>query len=313
MKSGDEKTEANMGYKTGFKDLSDAEERKFFEALGMSKEQLNDGMKPPRQFAYGWPRFQARVDTWISVYQRYAKSLDIQEKASLHRSINRLFFSIKEGKFVSKSDHHANRDKFKKKYIIPESMKGGHEARIWLKLAGAYTQALINKNRGELKRQRIVLFETQMPIEWMNIEEAGYQDSVQKRAFAKFVEALSDHWHLFIDSYRNEVHGVVINNSPHAASLQSFLKGSYPDGRPLRRPHSLVYWPMPLSHYAAHHNARALFEAKKNEIEALKPTLSSGKGSEIETIYSFPRWLRLGVDGVDPIPRPPQWKPKPRK
>ena len=32
----------------------------------------------------------------------------------------------------------------------------------------------------------------------------------------------------------------------------------------------------------------------------LKPTLSHGAGGE-ETIYAFPRWLRLGIDGIDPI------------
>lgn len=302
-----------MAYKTGFKELSETEERKFLELIGMTKERLESGMIAPRQWAYGWPKFKAPVDIWIEVYHSYAKSLEINEKAALHRSINRLFFSFKEGRYISKKDRRKNLDTFRDQYIIPKSMRSGHEAQIWLKLAGAYTQALIEGQRDELKQQRMVQFEKKMPIEWLNIEKAGYKDPIQKRAYSKFVFALNDNWFLFIDSYRNEVHAASVNNSPHAASLQSFLIGRYPDGRPLRRTNPTTYWPKPLIHYAGQETARQLFEAKKAETELLKPFCSHGKGNEFETIYSFPRWIRLGIDGVDPKPRPPQWKPKASK
>lgn len=299
-----------MVYQTGFKELSETEERRFLELLGMTKGRLDSGMKAPKQWAYGWPKFQAPVDIWIKVYHSYSKSLGIQEKAALHRTINRLFFSLKEGRFISRKDRSKNLKTFRERYIIPESMKSGHEAQIWLKLAGAYTQALMESKSDDFRRQRIVQFEKKMPIEWLNIEKAGYNDPIQKRAFTKFVDALNDNWFLFIDSYRTEVHAASINNSPHAASLQSFLRGRYPDGRPLKRTSPLTYWPKPLIHYAGQETARQLFEAKKVETELLKPFCSSADGSEVSTIYSFPRWLRLGIDGIDPKPRPPLWKPK---
>lgn len=297
-----------MSYVRGFKELSDEEEKKFLSALGMSKERFAGARSAPRQFAYGWPQFRPKVDIWVDVYRRYAKSLDITSKAALHRSINRLFFSLKEGRFISLREHQSNREVFRENYIIPKTMKNSNEAQVWLKLAGAYTQAVIQKDNVEAGKQKAADFLQAIPLSWFNIEEARYSDADQKRAYTKFVDALSEHWSLFIDSYLNEVHGTVINNAPVAASLQSFLAGHYPDGTPLRRPHSLVYWPKPLSHYATHDTARSLFEAKKSETQALKPILSQAAGGDA-TIYAFPRWLRLGVDHVDPVPAPPQWKP----
>lgn len=299
-----------MVYQTGFKELSETEESRFLELLGMPKERLAGAMNNPKQWAYGWPKFKASADIWIKVYREYTKSLEIHEKAALHRAINRLFFSLKEGRFISRIDRIKNLKTFRENYIIPERMKNGHEAQIWLKLAGAYTQALMESQKDNFKAQRMVQFEKKMPIEWLDIEKAGYHDPIQKRAFIKFVDALNDNWILFIDSYRYEAHAVSINNSPYAASLQCFLAGRYPDGTPLKRTNSFTYWPKPLIHYADQETARQLFEAKKTETELMKPFCSGADGSEEATIYCFPRWLRLGVDGVDPKPRPPQWKPE---
>lgn len=299
-----------MTYKHGLLELSHNDEKKFLESLGMTKERLNDAMKTPKQHWLGCPPFKADIDRWIDVYFRYAESLSMKKKASLHRSINRLFFSLKEGKYISQKDHRVNREVYRKKYIIPESMKGSYEAKIWLKLAGAYTQALLEKNKSELERQRILQFENEMPKEWLNIDKAGYKDADRKRAFIKFVDALNKHWALFIDSYRNEVHGTVINNSPVAASLQSFLVGrNLETGVTLKRTNPVAYWPISLPHYATYESARQLFEAKKHEMEALKPILSTAAGGET-TIYMYPRWIRLGYDGVDPTPHPPQRKLK---
>lgn len=299
-----------MAYRTGFKELNEVEERKFLEALGMEKENLAAGMKRPPRWA-GMPEFERPVDIWIRQYRKYAKSLDQNARASLHRTINRLFFSLKEGKFISEKYQRTHRETLRQQYIIPENMRNSDEAQLWLKLAGAYTQAVLKKNRAENLAEAVARFESDMPDEWLDLEKSRYSDPVQNRAFAKFVQALDDNWQLFIDSYRNEDHATVINNAPVAASLQSFLAGRLPDGTPLRRQHAAVYWPKPLSHYAVLPSARQLFEAKKHETEALKIFVSGAAGSEVATIYNYPRWLRLGIDGVDPRPRPPRWKPKP--
>lgn len=252
-------------------------------------------------------------DIWIQHYFDHLKSLQLPERSKLHSEIDRFWFMVEENKYyppgVVVFDPGGKKvAQLLAKHRIQSPV--GQRADLWLKIAGAYLEGLKRKENETIRQgKESPNIEVTIPPGWLDHPD----NSKRGDAYNFWLKTLTEgnNWSRFVNSYKNDVHGVTVVNASICASLRSFVNQRYMEkywngrevknyGKPLLKPPGQRYWPKALGSFNTVGGGWYLYQAVENEYISVTQCQATADGRSLQS--KMPPWLTIGYD---PLKHPP--------